>query len=167
MVSFNQLARMSLQADTSPVADALCALTQSCVAVLEAWAAEQAGRKRTVDGKALLGSVSVVRARGLTPMWTLKNGKKFMSQALELVRAQQGQVARQSRVLRAGALGTVTWCSWQTKLWGPKLQGSECQWGPQGGPGALRASSELELAELCLLLQQVLGGGSGAGGERY
>lgn len=88
MVSFNQLARMSLQADTSPAADALCALTQSCVAVLEAWAAEQAGRKRTVDGKALLGSVSVVRARGLTPMWTLKNGKKFMSQALELVHAQ-------------------------------------------------------------------------------
>lgn len=88
-----------------------------------------------------------------------------MAQAPELVHAQQGQVARQSRVLRAGAWGTVTWCSQQMKLWGPShpLQGSECQRGPQGGPGALRASGELELAELCPLLQQVLGGGSRAG----
>lgn len=48
MVSFNQLARTALQADTSPAADALRALTRS-------W---------TADNKAVLGSVSGARAGG-------------------------------------------------------------------------------------------------------
>lgn len=65
MVSFNQIGRTNMQADTfSSAADGLRAVTRSCVTVLGAWAAEEAVGRRTADDEAVLGSASGARARG-------------------------------------------------------------------------------------------------------